>query len=182
MLTRSAMSGAEYLSQRAWQNPAEPRDALLQYAFNTKMNLFEFLASQPALFADFNLFMGATMGSQPIWLDWFDVQGRLLAGAKDDEVLLVDVGGGKGHDVQVFNERFGKEGRGELVLQDTPVVIGDIGDDALDGRIRKMGHDFFEAQPVKGMLSAPHQLKSSADYTVRCSHLLPPPHLARLVR
>ncbi|KAH7386795.1 putative O-methyltransferase [Phaeosphaeria sp. MPI-PUGE-AT-0046c] len=150
MLTRSAMSGAEYLSQRSWKNPSEPRDALLQYAFKTKMNLFEFLASQPALFADFNLFMGATMGTQPIWLDWYDVQGRLIAGAKDDEVLLVDVGGGKGHDVQVFNERFGKEGKGGLVLQDTPGVIEDIGDDALDGRIRKMGHDFFEPQPVKG--------------------------------
>lgn len=174
MLTRSAMSGAEYLAQRSWKNPSEPRDALLQYAFNTKMNLFEFLASQPALFADFNLFMGATMGTQPIWLDWFDVRGRLLAGAKDDEVLLVDVGGGKGHDVQVFNERFGKEAKGELVLQDTPGVIGDIGDNALDGRIKKMGHDFFEPQPVTGELLVDRQLKASADHTLRCADLLPP--------
>lgn len=174
------MSGAEYLAQRNWQNPSEPRDALLQYAFKTNMNLFEFLASQPELFADFNLFMGATMGSMPSWVEWFDVRGRLIDGAKDseDEVLLVDVGGGKGHDVQIFHERYWQEGMGALVLQDLPGVISDIGDDMLDGRIRKMGCDFFEEQPVKGKSLVQCVLVMEANCVVRSEDLSPSSHLA----
>lgn len=160
------MSGADYFSQRSWRNPSEPRDGILQFALNTKMNLFEFLASQPTLFADFNLFMSTVMGTQPMWLDWFDVQGRLLAGAKDDGVLLVDVGGGRGHDVQLFHERFVNEAKGELVLQDLPGVIADIRDGALDRRIKRMGRDFFEPQPVKGKSPVDRQLKPSANLTL----------------
>ena len=70
----------------------------------------------------------------------------LLAGGKDvnGEVLLLDVGGGKGHGVQVFNEQYGKVAKRELVLHDLLGVISDIGDDALDERIKRMGHGLFE--------------------------------------
>jgi hypothetical protein len=60
-------------------------------------HMFDYLASQPALFADFNLFMGATPGGHTYWWEWYDFQGQLLDGydkSKGDG-LLVDVGGGQ---------------------------------------------------------------------------------------
>jgi hypothetical protein len=96
--------------------------------------------------------MGATGGTRSYWWDWYDIQGRLLNGydKKEGGILLVDVGGGKGHDIQIFHERFAVSHTGCLVLQDMPSVIEGIQGDNIDGSIKKMGHDFFEPQPVKG--------------------------------
>jgi hypothetical protein len=152
MLTRTAMYGTRFLEETGWKNPSEPTDGFLQYANHTKLPLFDYLASQPSLFADFNLFMGATGGSKSYWWDWYDVQGRLLEGydKRKGDTLLVDVGGGKGHDLQIFHEQFATSQSGCLVLQDMPSVIEGIQEDYLDSSIKKMGHNFFEPQPVKG--------------------------------
>ena len=67
--------------------------------------------------------------------------------------LLVDVGGGRGHDILCFRNKF--PGRGRLVLEDLPAVIDDIKE--LDAGIERVKYDFFTPQIVKGMLmcSAP---------------------------
>jgi hypothetical protein len=146
------MSGRKFLEDSGWKNPSEPRDGLIQYANGTSLHLFEFLASQPALFADFNMYMEAASGSQSCWLDWFDVEGRLLDGydSTKNDTLLVDVGGGNGHVTQKFYEQFGARCSGSVVLQDLPGVIIAIKEDTLDSKIVKMGLDFFEPQPIKG--------------------------------
>jgi hypothetical protein len=69
--------------------------------------------------------------------------------------MLVDVGGGEGHDLKLFLERF-PEAKGSLVLQDLPAVVnGGFGDKTPPGVI-SMSHDFFDAQPVKGKLFSSH--------------------------
>jgi hypothetical protein len=115
------MFGSDFLEKTSWKNPSEPRNGFFQYANNTQLHLFEYL-------------------------EWYDVPGRLLAGFTSD-VLLVDVGGGQGHEVQGFHEQFGK---GKLVLQDLPRVIDGIAEGALDSSIMRIANDFFADQPVKG--------------------------------
>lgn len=97
--------------------------------------------------------MGNTMGSREYWWDWYDVQGRLLTGfdKSKNEALLVDVAGGKGHDLQSFYEKFGDQGG--LVLQEIPAVIEGIKDGDLHPSIQKTVHDFFRPQPIKGELT-----------------------------
>jgi hypothetical protein len=148
------MSGTQFLEKTDWKNPSEPRDGFLQYANNTKLHLFDFLASQPSLLADFTLFMGATLDKQDYWCDWYDVKERVLDGynPQHGEVLLVDVGGGKGHDLQIFHERFAETHSGSLILQDLAPVIDGVHTEMLDSSITKMSHDFFEAQLIKGKL------------------------------
>jgi hypothetical protein len=150
VLVKTAFSGIKFLEETSWKNPSEPKDGFLQYANQTKKHLFEFLASQPELFADFNLFMGAANGALPNWCDSYDVKGRLLDGysSENSKALLVDIGGGNGHDVQDFKKRYGGICDGELVLQDLPGVIEGI--EQLDAGITQIGHDFFEPQPVQG--------------------------------
>lgn len=90
------------------------------------------------------------MGSREYWWDWYDVEGRLLEGfdKKTGEALLVDVAGGKGHDLQAFYEKFGN--KGELVLQEIPAVIEGIKDGELDPVVKRTVYDFFAPQPIRG--------------------------------
>ncbi|PYH64193.1 S-adenosyl-L-methionine-dependent methyltransferase [Aspergillus vadensis CBS 113365] len=92
-------------------------------------------------------FMEGTRANTPHWADWFPVQERILDGALTDRPLLVDIGGGRGHDLAGFKDRFPSV-TGKLILEDLPPVIEDIQDLSKD--IRRIKHDFFIPQPIKG--------------------------------
>jgi hypothetical protein len=91
--------------------------------------------------------MGNTMGARKYWVDWYPVRERILYGAEKDEVLVVDVGGGKGHDLIQFRRKYPGH---RLVLQDLRGVVESI--EGLGEGIEMAVHDFFTEQVVKGML------------------------------
>lgn len=109
------------------------------------------MSSVPWILKDFNTFMGNTMGARKYWIDWFPVQERLLDGAKEASPLLVDVGGGKGHDVLEFQDKYPQNGR-RIVLQDLDAVADDLLN--LGPAVERMTYDFFTEQPVKGKVSS----------------------------
>lgn len=146
MVAGAAQKAPKYLRETGWQCPTDPHDGLMQYAFQTKLSTFEFFSTMPGVFADFNMFMGNTMGARSYWVDWFPVQERLLDGAMADSALIVDVGGGRGHDLQAFHEKHPRQGR--LVLQDLTPVVGKTRDP--NPAIESMSYDFFTPQPVEG--------------------------------
>ncbi|MDI1488689.1 MAG: hypothetical protein OHK93_007965 [Ramalina farinacea] len=80
---------------------------------------------------------------------YMEVQEVLLNdfNAKEEAVLLVDVGGGRGHDLEAFKEAFPHQ-EGRLIVQDLPDVIDDIRQ-PVPG-VEAMKHNFFTPQPVKG--------------------------------
>ena len=87
---------------------------------------------------------------RPDFLDLFPAEERLTGGYDYSQgkegVLLVDVGGGQGHEVQKFIERLPNT-EGRLVLQDQAEVIDQVPKtDAME----VMVHDFFTPQPVQG--------------------------------
>ena len=118
----------------------------MQYTFQTKLQMFDLLNSMPEVMHDFNAFMGNTMGSRKYWVDWYPVKEQLLQGAKESNALIVDVGGGRGHDLQAFYEKYPQQGR--LVLQDLPQVINSLAD--LDPAIEGVMYNFFTEQPIRG--------------------------------
>ncbi|KAI0514347.1 putative O-methyltransferase [Xylaria bambusicola] len=146
MIVGAASQAPKYFKEAGYQCPTDPHDGLMQYAFRTKLTTFEFFKSMPEIFNDFNMFMGNTMGARHYWVDWFPVQDILLDGATNGSPLLVDVGGGKGHDVVSFHTRYPHQGR--LVLQDLESVIESI--EGLDSAIEVMEYNFFTEQPVEG--------------------------------
>ncbi|KAM5349552.1 hypothetical protein ACJ41O_006057 [Fusarium nematophilum] len=148
LITSAAIKAPKYLRETGYVSPSDPKDGFLQYTHQTKHDVFGFLGTRPELFRDFNTFMGNTMGTRKYWYDWFPVQERLVDGFDASFPLLVDVGGGRGHDMQAFHAKFPKIGR--LILQDLPQVIQNIRAGDLDGAIEKVEHDFFTQQPVKG--------------------------------
>jgi hypothetical protein len=79
--------------------------------------------------------------------DFYPVQERLVTGLTPDQVLLVDIGGGLGHDLDEFRRKH-PNAPGRLILQDLPVVIDQAG--TLHEKIERIAYDFHTEQPVVG--------------------------------
>lgn len=69
-----------------------------------------------------------------------------------DAALVVDVGGGFGHELEMMRKECPDIPAERMVLQDRPNVIEEITrlDPPESRGVRKMAHDFFAEQPVKG--------------------------------
>ncbi|KAI1747698.1 putative O-methyltransferase [Xylaria castorea] len=145
MVVSTATKAPRYFKEAGYNCPTDPRDGLTQYAFQTKLSAFQLYSSMPGILKDFNMFMGNTMGARSYWINWYPVHERLLNGSVQELPLLVDVGGGKGHDLLAFHEKY--PARGRLVLQDLVAVTDSIQD---INPIELMAYDFFTEQPVHG--------------------------------
>ncbi|KAB8223103.1 O-methyltransferase-domain-containing protein [Aspergillus novoparasiticus] len=139
----------EYFRQNNNQFPTSAEDTPFQLAKNTPLSYFAWLGENPSLAKDFQQWMTLKQQATPNWVDWFDVQGNLLHGFRNqpDDVLLVDVGGGEGHYLHAFNDKY-PDAPGRRILQDLPQVISTINKTSKDTEL--MAHDFFTVQPVKG--------------------------------
>ncbi|KAE8166769.1 S-adenosyl-L-methionine-dependent methyltransferase [Aspergillus tamarii] len=144
----------EYLQAIGHKNPEDPLFAPLQYAHNFKQDGFAWLCENPAALTRFNAFMEGQRADRPHWADWFPIPDQILANAHkgSNGPLLVDIGGGRGHDLLGFKQRF-PDAPGRLVLEDLPAVIEDA-QSALDlegNGIDAVRYDFFaQEQPIKG--------------------------------
>ena len=111
--------------------------------------LFEYLAANPTMAEDFNLTMSAFNADRPNWMEVYPTE-DLFEGAdlysSKNAVLLVDIGGGLGHDVEKFRARY-PDAAGKLVLQDRPEVVAHT---VCKPPVKTMAHDFFAPQPILG--------------------------------
>lgn len=85
------------------------------------------------------------------------------------QVLLVDIGGGMGHQSRGLRAWLPTECNERLVLQDLPPVLAKAGE--IEG-IEMMPYDFFTPQPVKGQHHMHHH-DQKAYLALRCKVLLP---------
>ncbi|KAJ6051895.1 hypothetical protein N7499_011274 [Penicillium canescens] len=140
----------EFSRKRGWVNPTDAKDTAMMYAYRTAMDTFTWQQSlgYGSHFSDH--MSGYALGSLP-WMDpsFYSVKERLIDGADADPEapFLVDIGGNVGHDLELFH-RFYPEVPGKLILQDLPVVIGQIQD--LESSIIRMEYDFHTKQPING--------------------------------
>ena len=69
----------------------------------------------------------------------------------ESNVLLVDVGGNRGHDLVELRAKY-PDLIGKMILQDLPDVVAHTSFEKDDNRIiEAMPHDFFQPQPVRRM-------------------------------
>ncbi|KAJ5650862.1 uncharacterized protein N7484_004585 [Penicillium longicatenatum] len=136
----------EYFEQKGWNNPGNIDDAPFQVAMGTKSRYFDYLSLKPYYQNAFNTVMASSYRrGEKSWFEFFPVKEKLHS-EDPSSVLLVDVGGCHGKDLQIFHEKFpGLSGR--LILQDLPHVI-ETGD--IPACIEAQGYSFFDEQPVKG--------------------------------
>jgi hypothetical protein len=146
----------EYLQVIGYRNPSDPTFGPLQYTHNVKIDSFTWLCQNPESMARFNAFMEGQRADRTFWADWFPVKDRILAVAdrSPEQPLLVDIGGGRGHDLLGFRARF-PDAPGKLILEDLPAVIDEAraASDLETAGIDMISHDFFaEKQPIKGKI------------------------------
>ena len=90
------------------------------------------------------------------WMDegYYPVQRNLIEGAAKrsggEDVFIVDVGGGDGHDLLQLKAKFPDDLPGRLVLQDMKLVDESMKDKLAESGIEVQVYDFFTTQPVNG--------------------------------
>ncbi|KAJ8125214.1 hypothetical protein O1611_g8424 [Lasiodiplodia mahajangana] len=138
----------EYLKNTNYKLPTEAANGPFQAGHKTDLSVFSWLDQTPPYLQAFNSYMSAYRAGKPSWLDpgFYPVAERLIAGFNSgySDTFLVDVGGGKGHDLHELKEKY-PDLPGKLILQDRPQVIPTVA----DGAFEAMLHDFLTAQPVK---------------------------------
>ncbi|KAJ5683042.1 hypothetical protein N7462_006207 [Penicillium macrosclerotiorum] len=145
---------AEYLRLTNYRSPDDPTFAPFQFTNNLNIELFEWLGQNPDALTRFNSFMEGHRPNYLHWSDWFPVRERIFnhPDVTAESPLLVDIGGGRGHDLIAFRNRF-PNAAGKLILEDLPAVIDEAqGVQNLTARaIDTVAYDFFtQVQPVRG--------------------------------
>ncbi|MCJ1352911.1 MAG: hypothetical protein MMC33_002895 [Icmadophila ericetorum] len=141
-----------YLQQNNFQDPTNCNSTASTFAFG--MPIFQWLAQNPSVQANFNLWMDGRRKGKANWLDIFPFEDRIVIDTKKDNgtVLFVDVGGNEGHVVKELRARY-PDLDGRVILQDQQSVVNRLLDRLADFEeqgIEVMAHDFFNPQPVKG--------------------------------
>ena len=150
MTFHAAAQLPEWVKQNNYTTVSSSGQNPLQYAFQTHLSSFEIWHSQPNTLDDFNNMMTGIRHSRPSWIQWFPVEAQVLKDYRPDTTLLVDIGGGWGHDLVAFRSKYADSAT--LVLEDLPHVLADAPE--LPSNIAKQAYNFFAAQqPVKGKVS-----------------------------
>ncbi|KAI1774671.1 S-adenosyl-L-methionine-dependent methyltransferase [Hypoxylon cercidicola] len=140
----------EFFKENHFQNPVDPRNGLFQKGFDVDIPPFQWLAlpENKELWDDANTFFEGDRGSRPSWVTWFPVKDKLLTGKIDDQApLLVDIAGGRGHDLMEFIGQFPSM-KGKYVLHDQQQVLDSTIN--LPSTVEKRAIDFFYEAPVQG--------------------------------
>ena len=164
----------EFLADTNYRNPVDATRTPLQYAYKTPLSGYSWIA-QPGrekMLENFNIWMAGQREGRADWLDFFPFKEELYRGFdyRGDAVLMVDVGGGLGHELLGLRKRY-PDLKGRLILQDLPETIRGVEDP--DKVFEPMVHDFFTPQPIKGKTFLQRYLSAyllTIEY--RCSGLL----------
>ena len=139
---------APYLKSTYYKTPTSLTDGPFQFAHATKLHHFGWLSENPPYLGIFSNYMGGYRAGRPSWVDagFYPVSERLTSAfdSSISPVLLVDVGGGKGHDLEELRAKHSSL-PGTLILQDQPEVISKVSAQGFEAT----AHDFFTPQPVK---------------------------------
>ncbi|KAL2022628.1 hypothetical protein VTK56DRAFT_4972 [Thermocarpiscus australiensis] len=148
-----------YLKQTGFKNPTDMNDCNFQFWRGPGANMFQYVGTNPLLTSDFNDAMEChSKYNLTPWIDIYPTDTILSAAAAAKEPsspsaprppLVVDIGGGKGHDLLKFLARHPSVPAGSLVLQDLPDILSGVADDARRApAIAVQPHDFFAPQPA----------------------------------
>ncbi|KAJ6166348.1 hypothetical protein N7485_009592 [Penicillium canescens] len=133
----------------------ELSNGLSEERYQHKLTFFDWLVATPPHLRHFDSFMSAYRAGKKNWYDegFYPVVERLVngfEGGENGDVLLVDVGGGRGHDAAAFVKGL-EEKVGKVILQDRePVIESVVGSGVEKLGFEAQAHDFFTPQPVIG--------------------------------
>lgn len=152
-----------YLKKTGFRNPTNVNDCNFQYWRGEGANMFTYVGTNPLLTSDFNDAMEChSKYNLTPWVDIYPtdtvVSGAVTNGTNGTNgeaapssarPLVVDIGGGKGHDLKKFLARHPSIPAGSLVLQDLPDILKGVESELSSSpAITVQPHDFFTPQPA----------------------------------
>ncbi|KAF2691147.1 S-adenosyl-L-methionine-dependent methyltransferase [Lentithecium fluviatile CBS 122367] len=148
MAGKAAYALPEFLAKTNYKNPEDYNNSAFHLGAHTELGFWEYLEADEEKLQAFN----NGMRSQATVKD-FDSSYPFEAELNDspvgqEDVVLVDVGGGRGHALERIKQRFPNL-KGKLVLQDQAAVIKDAIAGGLSAEIEAQAASFFEPNPVK---------------------------------
>lgn len=108
-------------------------------------------------------------GKPFFWEDgWYPIKERLVDGGpkSDEDVLLIDIGGGDAGDLGILRKALGPEVKGRLILQELRHIVDKADQNGYEAQVG----DWNQVQPVKGTFPALH-------VTVHCEETVSAPML-----
>ncbi|ETN46267.1 uncharacterized protein HMPREF1541_00451 [Cyphellophora europaea CBS 101466] len=146
----SISSLPQYFQINGYSSPDDYLAGPFQYGHSTDMETYSYWLTQPDVIDNFNVFMqGGKLKKTRRWTDWMPTSEVIVEGFSpgDGSVMLVDVAGGRGHDIEAFRSKHA-DSEGRLVLEDLPETIDCA--NQLHPRIERQAYNFFLPQPVLG--------------------------------
>ncbi|KAK4498757.1 hypothetical protein PRZ48_009267 [Zasmidium cellare] len=147
---KTLLSLPGFLAESGYRTPVDPSKSL--FAKVHGMSIFEKLEQDPQRAALMFEFMAEHRKKLPTWMNG-SISTKDFQLSDDDQtagrVMMVDVGGGAGHQCHAFRVAF-PQLKGKMVVQDLAVMV-----DMIDKRqasaieLEPMAHDFFTTQPIK---------------------------------
>ena len=139
----------EYLAATGWKDPDDPSHGPYPFISDGKQ-FWDRADEQPILRERFDNFMTAQREVSSNWIDRCPIDE--LFGSRlrtdPDAVLIVDIGGGVGHDLKYFKAKHG-DMPGRLVVQDLPGTMKHARELPAEG-VELCEYDMFTPQPIKG--------------------------------
>ncbi|KAF4120729.1 O-methyltransferase [Geosmithia morbida] len=137
-----------FLKETGFRNPTDANSSNFQYwQADPNINFFNFVGTNKKLTASFNDAMEChSRYNLTPWPEVYPTE-TLVADLKTDRPVIVDLGGGKGHDLQKFSDRHPDLPKGSLVLQDLGDILTHV---KTSDSISVQPHDFFTPEPIKG--------------------------------
>ncbi|KAI1763361.1 putative O-methyltransferase [Hypoxylon sp. FL1150] len=138
-----------FLAKTSYREPLDSNHTNYHESFPEGLSFFDRGLSNPIYQESWSGFMTAWARYKIPWPQFYDTA-SLIEGAdlSDGKPLVVDIGGHHGVDILTLTRKHPNLPAGSLILQDLPGIVAglDLGTD----KIKIMGHDFFEPQPIHG--------------------------------
>ncbi|KAF2160899.1 hypothetical protein M409DRAFT_37660 [Zasmidium cellare ATCC 36951] len=141
----SLMNFPRFASKTGYRNPSDA-DHTNFHDWSGGESFFGYLAASPRVGASFNDAMTMYTTLSAPWTEVYPLD-SIAGQTRTDMPVLVDVGGGVGHDLEILRSHFPDLPQGSLVLQDLAPVIARA---QVASPVEALAHDFFTPQPIKG--------------------------------
>ena len=136
-----------FLASNNYSNPVEPSGpTAFNLAKDEDVSFFDYLRDHEDQNRDFAQCMIGYAGNLTPWTSIFPTEQILLCN-REHNAVVVDVGGGVGHDLLHFAKKHSLPAD-KLILQDLPEVVHKM---SSPSPFYVEAHDFFSPQPRKGL-------------------------------
>ncbi|OAL03100.1 S-adenosyl-L-methionine-dependent methyltransferase [Phaeosphaeriaceae sp. SRC1lsM3a] len=140
-----------FLDSISHRNPADIDNGPFQHANNMpNKSLYTYFGENSGMGQRFGGMIQMYNAGKPFfWEDgWYPFKERLVEGGpkSDEDVLLIDIGGGDAGDLGILRRTLGPEVKGRLILQELKHIVDNADQDGYEAQIG----DWNQVQPVKG--------------------------------